>query len=30
MEEQSINDLTKEQIRKFKRSEAELDKKMFM
>ena len=29
-EEQSIKYLTKEQIRKFKRSEAELDKKMFM
>ena len=29
-EEQSIKDLTKEQIRKFKRSGAELDKKMFM
>ena len=29
-EEQSIKDLTEEQIRKFKRSGAELDKKMFM
>ena len=29
-EEQSIKDLTTEQIREFKRSEAELDKKMFM
>ena len=29
-EEQSIKDLTKEQIREFKISEAELDKKMFM